>query len=80
MGRRRGRSGSRGRKRGGSRWGLLTNRRSPSLGWVSPYDIWLNAKERLYCWLWRVPQGSYIAWDRNGKIKGHSTRAKRPWF
>lgn len=66
------------RKRGHP--GILINRRNPGFGWVSPLDIWYNIKERFYCWWWRVPEGSYIAWNKNGKIRGHSTRAKRPYF
>lgn len=65
------------KKKGGL--GILRNRRNPGFGWITPYDVWLNLKERAYCWWYRVPQGSFIAW-RDGKIKGHSTNAPRPWF
>lgn len=60
--------------------GIFVNRRNPGFWWVSFGDVWYNIKERLYCWWQRVPEGSYIAWDKNGNIKGHSTRAKRPYF
>ena len=83
MSRRRKSKGGRGRQRNGRRGsngGTFTNRRNPSFGWVSLYDIWLNAKERVYCWWNRVPQGSSIRWNRKGKIVGHYTRSKRPWF
>lgn len=64
----------------GRRAGIIKNRRNPGFHFVTFYDMWLNVKERAYCWWNRVPQGSYIAWDKNNRIRGHSTRAKRPWF
>lgn len=60
--------------------GVFVNRRNPKSRFVSIEDVWLNLKERVYCWWHRVPEGSYINWDKNGKIKGHTSKAKRPWF
>ncbi|HBR71390.1 MAG TPA: hypothetical protein DEA27_01095 [Candidatus Moranbacteria bacterium] len=70
------------RNDGRKKWrpGIFTNRRNPGFFLITPIDIWYNIKERAYCWFWRVPEGSYIAWDKKGKIKGHSTKAKRPYF
>ena len=60
--------------------GLFINRRNPGFFLLSPYDVWLNLKERLYCWINRVPEGSMILWTKDNKIRGHTTRAKRPYF
>lgn len=61
------------------RLGVFTNRRNPGFWWISLYDIWLNMKERAYSWWFRVPRGSHILW-KGGKIVGHTSKAKRPWF
>lgn len=77
---RRNRSGNGGNRRKGKGLGILVNRRRPESSWIPLYDIWLNAKERAYSWLYGVPEGSYIRWNSKGKIIGHTTKAKRPWF
>lgn len=69
MGRRRGR-----RKRDGKRPPVIfRNRRNPHSSWVPLIDIYLNAKEWLYGFWWRVPKGSTLRWDGH-KIRGHETR------
>jgi len=35
--------------------------------------MYLNAKEWLYGFWWRVPKGSTLKW-RGNKIRGHETR------
>lgn len=61
------------------RMGIFTNRRNPGSRWIPLYDVWLNMKERAYSWWHRVPQGSHVSW-KGGKIVGHTTGSKRPWF
>ena len=73
-------NGNRNDTRKKCRPGLLINRRNPGFCLITPYDVWLNMKERLYCWFNRVPNGSIILWTKDNKIRGHTTRAKRPYF
>lgn len=75
--RKRRRRGGKPKMKGG---GIFVNRRRPESPWVSFYDVYLNAKERLYSWFYGVPEGSFIRWNNKGKIVGHVTRAQRPWF
>jgi hypothetical protein len=66
MGRRR----KRGRKK---RPVILRNWRNPNSNWIPLIDMYLNAKEWLYGFWWRVPKGSTLKW-RGNKISGHETR------
>jgi hypothetical protein len=66
MGRRR----KRGRKK---RPVIFRNRRHPNSNRIPLIDMYLNAKEWLYGFWWRVPKGSTLKW-RGNKIRGHETR------
>jgi hypothetical protein len=52
---------------------ILRNRRSPRSNWIPLIDMYLNGKEWLYGFWWRVPKGSTLRW-RGNKIRGHETR------
>ena len=52
---------------------IFTNRRDPNSSWIFLADVIANIREELHCFLFRVPRGSRLLWDRNGRIRGHST-------
>jgi hypothetical protein len=52
---------------------IFTNRRDPNSSWVFLADVIDNIREEIHCFLYRVPRGSRLLWDRNGRIRGHAT-------
>jgi hypothetical protein len=65
--------GRRRRRRRKKRPVIFRNRRNPRSRWIPLIDMYLNAKEWLYGFWWRVPKGSALKWHGN-KIRGHETR------
>lgn len=52
---------------------IFTNRRDPNSSWIFLSDVIANVREELHCFFYRVPRGSRLLWDRNGRIRGHAT-------
>ena len=52
---------------------VFTNRRDPNSSWIFLNDVITNVREELHCFFNRVPRGSRLLWDRNGRIRGHAT-------
>ena len=52
---------------------IFTNRRDPNSSWIFLGDVIANVREELQCFFFRVPRGSRLLWDRNGRIRGHAT-------
>jgi hypothetical protein len=52
---------------------IFTNRLDPNSSWIFLSDVIANIREEFHCFLYRVPRGSRLLWDRNGRIRGHST-------
>ena len=52
---------------------IFTNRQNPQSSWIFLDDVIENLREELYCFFNRVPRGSRLLWDKNGRVRGHAT-------
>jgi hypothetical protein len=57
---------------------LLANRYNPGSSWISIADVIENAKDTWFCWSRRLPPGSRLFRDADGKIKGAANRWRGP--
>jgi hypothetical protein len=53
---------------------LLRNRYNPGSNWVSLGDLIENVKDTWFCFSHRLPPGTRLVRDGNGRIKGAATR------
>ena len=58
---------------------LFTNRYNPGSQLISIGDIIGNVRDIFTCWVNRIPPGSRLQHDRNGKIRGWSSPWRGPW-
>jgi hypothetical protein len=58
---------------------ILRNRYNPRSNWVSIGDIIENTKETWFAFTRRLPPGSKITRDRDGRIRSSNTRWNGPF-
>jgi hypothetical protein len=79
MSRRRNRGGGRPPRRRSLLQRLLTNRYNPESSWVSVADVIENAKDTWHCFTHRLPPGTRLLRDANGRIKGSANHWRGPF-
>jgi hypothetical protein len=68
-----------GRQKKGLLARILRNRYNPNSNWVSLGDMIENIKDTWHAYTRRLPPGSRIIRDRNGRIRSSSTRWTGPF-